>query len=69
MPYDAAGIFGDKRHRKRMICSQSADDEVFRLVTESMGFKRQARNFGDGVFVIGAFRANGDVHRIERANV
>ncbi len=69
MPYDAAGIFGDKRDRKRMICSQGADDEVLRLVTERMGFKRQARNFGDGIFITRALGANGDVHRVERANV
>lgn len=36
MPYDASGIFGDKRDRKRVICSQGADDELLSLVAVRM---------------------------------
>lgn len=51
MPHDAAGIFGDQRDRKRMICSQSADDELLGLMTVRMREKSTSSNLLNCIFV------------------
>ncbi len=51
MPYDAAGIFGDKRDCKRVICSQSADDELLSLMAERMSEKSTSSDLLNCIFV------------------
>jgi len=65
------GLLGDERDRKRTGLTQGFNDEVFRLMTVGMGFKRLARNFANSIFVTGAFRPDSCVHssyvhRVER---
>ena len=51
MPYDAAGVFGNKRDRKRMICSQCADDELLSLMAVRMREKSTSSDLLNCIFV------------------
>ena len=62
MPYDAASIFGDKRDRKRIICSQGAYDELLRLMAVRMREKSTSSHLLNWIFVCRCFWADSYRH-------
>ena len=51
MPDDAAGFLRDKGNRKRVICSQRADDELLGLMAVRMREKGTSGDLLNGIFV------------------